>query len=136
MFRFLLIAITCVSAQSTVTHTTATPDTKCTSTDRLFYDESGDMTLDTCKAQCEDTANCVAYAYKASNKKCMGCPQDMTTESASGWDMHDLPIPCSVHCSVSTGVLLATHDTTSGHATISRCYKDTTAAAGCTCDCA
>jgi hypothetical protein len=135
-----------------LTHTTATPDTSCTG-DRLFYEGTGTfMTRDTCKTQCEATANCVAYAFKvlgtlaATDGKCMGCAQDAATQTTDGWDMHDLAIPCSVHCSVSTsisstgvehpGVIVATHDTTSGHSTIERCYKDPTAAAGCTCDCA
>jgi hypothetical protein len=41
---------------------------------------------------------------------------------------------CSVHCSLSSGILIATHDTTSGHAT-HMCFKDDTASNGCTCTC-
>jgi hypothetical protein len=49
----------------------------CTGTDRLFWLKKP-MTLDTCKAKCEATANCAAYALKASNGYCMGCANDGT----------------------------------------------------------
>jgi hypothetical protein len=87
------------------THTTPTPNTKCVGSDRIF-DQSSGLNLDTCKAQCEATANCKAYAFKASDGYCMNCAQDGTpTQTQEGFSMYSMtssdiaPAPCPACCS-------------------------------------
>jgi len=71
-----------------ITHSTPTPDTKCGGTDRIFAVKTG-MTRDTCKAQCENTAYCEAYAFR-SNGYCMGCSGMQLHQPQKGFDMHEL----------------------------------------------
>jgi hypothetical protein len=122
-----------------ITHSTPTPDTKCNGAERIFSASSG-MTRNTCKTQCENTANCKAYAFSGTGY-CMGCDGIGTRSLDStqgGFDMHELifpSMPCSVTCTITSGMISTQHVTTSGHA-FHRCYHDSdVSATDCTCEC-
>jgi hypothetical protein len=74
-----------------IRHSTPTPDTKCNGADRIFSVKTG-MTRDTCKAQCENTANCKAYTFRGTGF-CMGCAGLGIHGFSKNFDMHELTYP-------------------------------------------
>jgi hypothetical protein len=117
-------------------------ETKCMD-GRVFHVEGqlsnpSGMTLETCKAKCADTLTCKTYSFNAKNGQCMGCEHDATQQEVVGFDMYELEstaTKCSIECSLSSGILQVTHDTTSRHTT-HKCFKNAAHADGCECECA
>jgi predicted extracellular nuclease len=99
--------------------------------------ELGELTFcGSSSTKCKDQA-CVkttAGAWGSSAWTC-GLPKNVAPETLTGFvgSLASCPTAptCSVHCSVSSGILQVTHDTTSAH-THHMCYKE---ASACVCKC-